>query len=95
LEATFATDHLGHFLLTNLLLGLLEGSAPSRVVNVASDTHKSVGTMPWDDLQSKGAYNPLAVCNRTKLRNVLFTHELARRFDGTGVTANALHPGCP
>ena len=49
--------------------------------------------MPWDDLQSKGAYNPLAVCNRTKLMNVLFTHELARRFDGKGVTANALHPG--
>jgi NAD(P)-dependent dehydrogenase (short-subunit alcohol dehydrogenase family) len=95
LEATFATNHLGPFLLTNLLLGLLRASAPSRVVNVSSDTHKAVRAVPWDDLQSAGSYDPLAVYNRTKLMNVLFTHGLARRLAGTGITANALHPGWP
>jgi NAD(P)-dependent dehydrogenase (short-subunit alcohol dehydrogenase family) len=91
LETTFATNHLGPFLLTNLLRGLLERSAPARVVTVSSAAHKQVRTIPWDDLPSgaqvRQAY-PLS-----KLLNILFTVELARRLTGTGVTANCLHPG--
>ncbi|MGI8859039.1 MAG: SDR family NAD(P)-dependent oxidoreductase [Rubrobacteraceae bacterium] len=92
---TLATNRLGHFLLTNLLLNLLEKSGQSRIVNVASDTHKSVRTIPWDDLQGETSYRPLAAYNLTKLMNVLFTYGMARRLAGKGVTANALHPGWP
>jgi retinol dehydrogenase-12 len=91
LESTFATNHLGPFLLTNLLRGLLERSAPARVVTVSSAVHQQVRAVPWDDLARGGpagqAY-PLS-----KLLNVLFTFELARRLAGTGVTGNCLHPG--
>jgi NAD(P)-dependent dehydrogenase (short-subunit alcohol dehydrogenase family) len=89
LETTFATNHLGPFLLTNLLRELLARSAPARVVTVSSAAHKQVRTIPWDDLPTRyrQAY-PLS-----KLLNVLFTAELARRLTGTGVTANCLHPG--
>jgi retinol dehydrogenase 12 len=96
LEVTFATNHLGPFLLTGLLRGLMERSAPARVVTVASAVHKQVRAIPWDDLAGGGrteyagqeqAY-PLS-----KLANILFTAELARRLSGTGVTANCLHPG--
>ena len=87
-ETTFATNHLGPFLLTNLLRGLLERSAPARVVTVASAAHKQVRTIEWDELPHGAPAYPLS-----KLLNILFTVELARRLTGTGVTANCLHPG--
>ncbi|XP_059701502.1 retinol dehydrogenase 13-like isoform X1 [Haemorhous mexicanus] len=93
LEQTFATNYLGPFLLTNLLLDLLKTSAPARVVNVSSFRH-SVGTADSGYLTGQrcpGGYD--AAYNSTKLMNVLFTAELARRLQGTGVTANALSPG--
>lgn len=93
LEQTFAVNHLGYFLLTNLLLDLLEKSAPARVVNVASAGHRT-GDMDLSDLQfEKGGYGIMKAYRRSKLGNVLFTTELARRLAGKGVTVNALHPG--
>jgi NAD(P)-dependent dehydrogenase (short-subunit alcohol dehydrogenase family) len=93
-EATFATNHLGPFLLTNLLLERLEISAPARVVNVASTAHNAARKgIPFDDLQSTMNYSPMRVYGETKLANILFTTELARRTAGRGVTANSLHPG--
>lgn len=93
LETTFATNHLGPFLLTSLLRGLLERSAPARVVTVSSAAHKQVSAISWDDLpggtrSAQGQAYPLS-----KLLNILFTAELARRLATTGVTANCLHPG--
>ena len=93
-EATFATNHLGPFLLTNLLLDRMRASAPARIVNVASTAHNSARKgMPFDDLQSEGRYRAMRVYGQSKLANILFTNELARRLEGTGVTANSLHPG--
>lgn len=93
IERTFAVNHLGPFLLTNLLLDVLKRSAPARVVTVASIAHRN-GDMPFDDLQfEKGGYGIMRAYARSKLANVLFTAELARRLTGTGVTANCLHPG--
>ena len=92
LETQFAVNYLAPFLLTNLLLDMLKSNAPARVVTVASDMHRGA-TIDFDDLQSERAYKPLRVYCRTKLANVLFTKELARRLQGTGVTANCLHPG--
>jgi NAD(P)-dependent dehydrogenase (short-subunit alcohol dehydrogenase family) len=93
LETTFVTNHLGPFLLTGLLRGLLERSAPARVVTVSSAAHKQVRSIPWDDL-SRGAPDGQAQAYPlSKLLNILFTFELARRLTGTGVTANCLHPG--
>ena len=93
-ETTFATNHLGPFLLTNLLLDRLRASAPSRVVTVSSAVHTRVRRgLRFDDLQSERRYRGAQVYAETKLANILFTSELARRLDGTGVTANALHPG--
>jgi retinol dehydrogenase 12 len=93
LETTFATNHLGPFLLTSLLRGLLERSAPARVVTVSSAAHKQVRAIPWDDLPC-GAQPGLGQAYPvSKLLNILFTAELARRLAGTGVTANCLHPG--
>jgi NAD(P)-dependent dehydrogenase (short-subunit alcohol dehydrogenase family) len=93
-EATFATNHLGPFLLTNLLLGRLRESAPSRIVNVASTAHNTARKgIPFDDLQSTKRYRGMRVYGESKLANILFTLELARRLAGTGVTANSLHPG--
>lgn len=91
-ETTFATNHLAYFLLTHLLLGLLKKSAPSRIVNVSSRAHARA-TMRFEDLQSERGYSPSRVYGQSKLANVLFTNELARRLEGTGVTANSLHPG--
>ncbi|GAA4624938.1 SDR family oxidoreductase [Actinoallomurus vinaceus] len=93
LETTFATNHLGPFLLTNLLRGLLERSAPARVVTVSSAAHKQVRTIPWDDLPHGGPAGYRQTYPLSKLLNILFTFELARRLTGTGVTANCLHPG--
>lgn len=93
-ETTFGVNHLGHFLLTDLLLDRLQASAPSRIVNVASGAHKNARRgLDFDDLQSERRYSGFAVYSKSKLANVLYTRELARRLDGTGVTVNALHPG--
>ncbi len=92
-ETTFATNHLGPFLLTNLLRGLLERSAPARVVTVSSAVHKQVRTIPWDDLPRGAQAGHRQSYPLSKLLNILFTVELARRLSGTGVTANCLHPG--
>jgi retinol dehydrogenase-12 len=92
-EVTFATNHLGPFLLTNLLRGLLERSAPARVVTVSSAAHKQIRTIPWEDLRNGAKARPGEAYPLSKLLNILFTLELARRLTGTGVTANCLHPG--
>jgi NAD(P)-dependent dehydrogenase (short-subunit alcohol dehydrogenase family) len=92
LETVMATNHFGPFLLTNLLMPTLEAGAPSRVVTVSSAAH-AMGKMDFDDLQSSRGYNEIRVYNQSKLANVLFTYELARRLAGTGVTANAVEPG--
>lgn len=93
-ERTFAVNHLSYFLLTNLLLERIKASAPARIVNVASDAHVySGGPLDFDDLQSAKGYGSMKVYGKSKLANILFTRELARRLEGTGVTANCLHPG--
>ena len=92
IESTFAVNHLGYFLLTNLLLDLLKKSAPARVVNVSSAAH-AYGKIDFDNLQGEKKYGGFSAYANSKLANVLFTYELARRLDGTGVTANCLHPG--
>jgi NAD(P)-dependent dehydrogenase (short-subunit alcohol dehydrogenase family) len=91
-ETTFGVNHLGYFLLTQLLLDMLKASAPARIVNVSSRAHEGV-RMDFDDLQAERSYVGMRVYGRSKLANLLFTYELARRLEGTGVTANALHPG--
>jgi NAD(P)-dependent dehydrogenase (short-subunit alcohol dehydrogenase family) len=92
LETTFAVNHLAHFLLTDLLLDVLKASAPSRIVNVASGEQRN-GTIDFDDLQGEKGYKGAKAYSQSKLANVLFTYELARRLEGTGVSANCLHPG--
>ena len=98
LESTFAVNHLAYFALTLGLLDLLRASAPARIVSVASDAHR-FGSIDWDDLQSERRYQGLPVVSgmrvygTSKLLNILFTQELARRLEGSGVTANCLHPG--
>lgn len=92
LEMQFAVNHLGYFLLTNLLLPQLRAGAPSRIVNVSSGAH-SHATLDFADLQSERGYDPKDVYSRTKLANILFTYELARRLGVTGVTVNCLTPG--
>jgi len=93
IETTLAVNHLAPFLLTNLLLDRLKESQPARIVNVASEAHR-FGTLDLEDLEfRRRKYRSLQVYGVSKLLNVLFTHELARRLEGTEVTANALHPG--
>jgi NAD(P)-dependent dehydrogenase (short-subunit alcohol dehydrogenase family) len=92
IEMTWALNHLSYFLLTNLLLDLLKDSAPARIVNVSSDAHRGA-KINFNDLEAKRGYSGFPVYGRSKLANILFTFELARRLEGTGVTANALHPG--
>jgi retinol dehydrogenase-14 len=92
LERTFAINHLAPFLLTNLLLDRLVASAPARVVTVSSGA-QAMGRINFDDLQQERGYNGQRAYNQSKLANVMFTYELARRLEGTGVTANVLHPG--
>jgi NAD(P)-dependent dehydrogenase (short-subunit alcohol dehydrogenase family) len=92
LEMTFAVNQLAPFLLTNLLLDVLKASAPARIVNVSSDAHEA-GYIRIDDLQSEKQYRFMRPYGQSKLAVVLFTYELARRLQGTGVTANCLHPG--
>jgi NAD(P)-dependent dehydrogenase (short-subunit alcohol dehydrogenase family) len=92
LEMQLAVNHLAYFLLTNLLLPQLKAGAPSRIINVSSGAHTHAA-MDFDDLQAERSYDPKEVYSRSKLANVLFTYELARRLQGTGVTANCLNPG--
>ncbi|MCI0814259.1 MAG: SDR family oxidoreductase [Chloroflexi bacterium] len=92
-ETTFGVNHLGYFLVTNLLLDMLKASAPARVVSVSSRAHERRKGMNFDDLNSKQSYSGMGVYGDSKLANVLFTYELARRLKGSGVTANCLHPG--
>ena len=93
-EETFGVNHLGHFLLTDLLLERLRAGAPSRVVVVSSGAHKGARRgLDFDDLQSERKYKWAKAYSKSKLANIWFTRELARRLDGTGVTVNALHPG--
>jgi retinol dehydrogenase 14 len=92
LEHTFAVNHLASFLLTNLLVERLKASAPARIVTVSSGAH-STGRIDFDDLQGEHAYSVHRAYSQSKLANVMFTYELARRLDGTGVTATVLHPG--
>lgn len=92
IELQLGTNHLAHFLLTNLLLPLLKESAPSRIVNVSSIAHTR-GTINTTDLNSERSYDAGDAYSQSKLANVLFTRELAKRLQGTGVTANSLHPG--
>ncbi len=92
IEMTWALNHLNYFLLTHELIDLLKASAPARIVNVASAAHQR-GQIDFDDLEGGKSYAGWRAYSQSKLANILFTYELARRLDGTRVTANALHPG--
>lgn len=92
IEMTFALNHLAYFLLTNLLLDTLKASAPARILNVASGAHYDAA-LDFDDLQNERSYDPGKAYRESKLANVLFTYELARWLEGTGVTVNAADPG--
>jgi NAD(P)-dependent dehydrogenase (short-subunit alcohol dehydrogenase family) len=92
LEHTFALNHLASFLLTNLLLDRLKASAPARVVTVSSHV-QAEGRIEFDDLQGSHNYSGRSAYSQSKLANIMFTNELARRLEGTRVTATSLHPG--
>jgi len=92
IEMTFALNHLSYFLLTNLLLDRLKSSAPARIINVASNAHVN-SALNFDNLQMARGYHTWQAYSHSKFANILFTYELSRRLAGTGVTANALHPG--
>jgi retinol dehydrogenase-14 len=92
LELTFALNHLAYFLLTNLLLDVLRASAPARIVNVTSSA-QALGNIHFDDLQFERRYRGQPAYNQSKLANVLFTYELARRLEGSEVTVNCAAPG--
>jgi retinol dehydrogenase-12 len=94
IETTFAVNHLAYFLLTNLLLDRLRASAPARIVNVASDAHRFAGgRLRFDNLNAERSFRGMRIYGQSKLANILFTRELARRIAGSGVTVNCLHPG--
>lgn len=92
-EMQIGVNHLGHFLLTNLLLDLLKKSAPSRIVNLSSLGHKKTSRFKFENVNNEKTYNKSEAYRQSKLANVLFTKELARRLEGTGVTTYAVHPG--
>jgi len=92
IELTWAVNHLSTFLLTKLLLDRLKANAPSRIITTASDAHHGA-TIPFDDLNAERSYRGFGRYSASKLANILFTRELARRLTGSGVTANCLHPG--
>jgi NAD(P)-dependent dehydrogenase (short-subunit alcohol dehydrogenase family) len=91
-EMTFALNHLNYFLLTNLLLDILKASAPARIVNVSSNAHTNAH-IDFENLQGEKHFRGFEAYGQSKLANVLFTYELARRLEGSGVTVNAVHPG--
>lgn len=93
IEATFATNHMAYFLLTNLLLDVIKASGPARIVSVASEAHKA-GGLDFDDLMfERRAYASMGAYGASKLANIAWAAELARRLEGTKVTSNSLHPG--
>lgn len=92
-ESTFGLNHLGYFLLTQELLDLLVKSAPSRIVNLSSHAQRMLGRIVWDDLMAERGYSSMRAYSQSKLANVMFTYELARRLEGKGVTVTAVHPG--
>ena len=92
LECTFALNHMAYFVMTVGLRERLSASGPARIINTASASHQGA-TLDFDDLQSAKSFGALKVYGRSKLCNILFTRELARRLHGTGVVANCLHPG--
>ncbi|XP_022084913.1 retinol dehydrogenase 12-like [Acanthaster planci] len=91
-EMQFGVNHLGHFLLTNLLLDLIKSSTPARILNVSSLAHE-FGKMQWDDIHMRTNYDPIKAYGQSKLANVLFTLELSKRLKDTSVSVFALHPG--
>lgn len=91
-EEVFAVNHLAYFMLTLLLLDRIKESAPARIINIASDLHKRA-TLKFDDLGGERSYGGMSSYGQSKLANVVFTYELARRLAGTGVTVNCVHPG--
>jgi len=93
IEKTFALNHLSYFLLTGLLLELLKKSTPARIINVASDAHKGVDRIHFEDIGFKEGYRPFKTYAQSKLANIMFTYELADRLEGSNITVNALHPG--
>lgn len=96
IETTFAVNHLGPFMLTNMLLGRMRESGPARIVNVSSEAHRigyGDGRIAFDDLMGERDYGGWKAYGQSKLANILFTRELARRLNSAEVTANALHPG--
>ena len=92
IEEVFAVNHLAYFMLTMLLLDRIKESAPARIINIASDLHKRA-TLKFDDLGGERSYGGMSSYGQSKLANILFTYELARRLAGTGVTVNCVHPG--
>jgi NAD(P)-dependent dehydrogenase (short-subunit alcohol dehydrogenase family) len=92
LEMTFATNHIGYFVVTNLLMERLKATPGARIVSTASDAHQRA-KLDFDDLQMEKDYSGFGMYGRSKLMNILFTRELSRRLSGSGVTANCLHPG--
>jgi NAD(P)-dependent dehydrogenase (short-subunit alcohol dehydrogenase family) len=92
LELTFATNHIAYFVVTNMLLERIKSTPGARIVCTASDAHKRA-KLDFNDLTFEKGYSGLAMYGRSKLMNILFTRELARRLEGTGVSANSLHPG--
>jgi NAD(P)-dependent dehydrogenase (short-subunit alcohol dehydrogenase family) len=92
IELTFALNHLSYFLLTHLLMESLRQAPAARIINVSSNAHFKA-RLNFDDLEAKSGYSGFAVYGRSKLANLLFTYELARRLQGSGMTTNALHPG--
>ncbi|GIW87031.1 MAG: retinol dehydrogenase [Isosphaeraceae bacterium] len=93
IEKTFALNHLAYFTLTNQLMDCLRAAGTARIVNVASDAHRAASGINFDDLQLRRRYSGWRAYCQSKLANILFTRELARRLNGTGITANCLHPG--
>ncbi|BFZ07211.1 hypothetical protein BsWGS_10250 [Bradybaena similaris] len=93
IEMQLGVNHIGHFLLTNLLLDKIKASAPSRIIIVSSSAHLFGGRINFDDLNSERSYNRNLAYSQSKLANILHGRELARRLQGTGVTVNSLHPG--